>query len=222
MNSKTACYTSAFSTSKKHPPSFDFVPTCLHLGPPKAPPRGLQGLLKITLGSILGHLGCKFHFLSSLGVRRAQFASIFDQKHMIFEIVFVLKMLLLLLLTTLLYEPLHLQLPWIFSFSTSQPGSMDSSFQLLFASPTCKTAHYRLSWIFSFSTSQSCSMDCPFELLFVGVRLPLQTLIWPCSWFGASSSQRHNRVPWIALFKLFLHQLLVKLPIAAAVWAKPP
>ena len=31
-------------------------------------PRGLQGLLKTTLGSILGHLSCKFQFLASQGV----------------------------------------------------------------------------------------------------------------------------------------------------------
>ena len=125
MHSKTTCYTSAFSTSKKHPPSFDFAPTWLHLGPPKTPPRSFQGLLKITLGGILGHLGCKFDFWPPWGYPWAQFSSIFDQNLMIFEAGFVLKMLLLLLLTTLLYEPLHLQPPWIFSFSTSQSGSMD-------------------------------------------------------------------------------------------------
>ena len=54
-HSKTTSYTSAFPTLKKQPPSFDFAPTWLPLGPPKAPPRGLQGLLKTTLGSILGH-----------------------------------------------------------------------------------------------------------------------------------------------------------------------
>ena len=68
MHSKTTWNTLAFSTSKKHPPSFDFAPTWLPLGPPKALPRGLQGLLKITLGSILGHLSCKFQFLASQGV----------------------------------------------------------------------------------------------------------------------------------------------------------
>ena len=68
MHFKTTWNTLAFSTSKKHPPSFDFAPTWLPLGHPKAPPRGLQGLLKITLGSILGHLSCKFQFLASQGV----------------------------------------------------------------------------------------------------------------------------------------------------------
>ena len=57
---------------KKHPPSFDFAPTWLPLGPPEAPPRGLQGLFKTTLGSILGHLGCKFNFFASLGVPPGQ------------------------------------------------------------------------------------------------------------------------------------------------------
>ena len=66
--SKTTCYTSAFSTSKKHPPNIDFGPSWASLGRPKAPPRGLQTLSKTTLGSILGHLGCKFQFLASSGV----------------------------------------------------------------------------------------------------------------------------------------------------------
>ena len=35
-----------------------------HLGP-YAPARGLQGLFKTTLGSILGHLGCKFPVFTS-------------------------------------------------------------------------------------------------------------------------------------------------------------
>ena len=92
MHSKTTCYTSAFSTSEKHPPSFDFAPTWLPLGPPKAPPRGLQGLFKTTLGSILGHLGCKFNFCwSPWGYPRAQFSSFFYQTLMIFEAVFALK-----------------------------------------------------------------------------------------------------------------------------------
>ena len=73
MHSKTTSYTIAFSTSKKHPPSFDFGPSWLHLGTPKALPRGLQDLSKTTLGSILGHLGCKFTFFASLGSPRAQF-----------------------------------------------------------------------------------------------------------------------------------------------------
>ena len=85
MHSKTTCYASAFSTSEKHPSSFDFAPTWLPLGPPKAPPRGLQGLFKTTLGSILGHLGCKFNFFASMGVPRAKFSSIFDQNFMFFS-----------------------------------------------------------------------------------------------------------------------------------------
>ena len=89
MHSKTTCYTSAFSTSKKHPPSFDFAPTWLHLGPPKTPPRSFQGLLKITLGGILGHLGCKFDFWPPWGYPWAQFSSIFDQNLMFFESAFV-------------------------------------------------------------------------------------------------------------------------------------
>ena len=88
--SKTTCYTSAFSTSKKHPPSFDFAPTWLPLGPPKALPRGLQGLLKITLGSILGHLSCKFQFLASQGVPPGPIFSIFDQFLMVFKAGFLL------------------------------------------------------------------------------------------------------------------------------------
>ena len=99
MRSKTTCYTRAFSTSKKHPHSFDFGPSWLPLGPPKAPPRGLQGLLKTTLGSILGHLGCKFNFCCLPGGTPGP---IFYQILMIFETAFALKMLLLLLLTTLL------------------------------------------------------------------------------------------------------------------------
>ena len=90
MHSKTTCYTSAFSTSEKHPPSFDFAPTWLPLGPPKALPRGLQGLLKITLGSILGHLSCKFQFLASQGVPPGPIFSIFDQISMVFKAGFVL------------------------------------------------------------------------------------------------------------------------------------
>ena len=66
-HSKTTSYTSAFSTWKKQPPSFDFAPTWLPLGPPKAPSRGLQDLLKTTLGSILGHLSWKFQFLPPKG-----------------------------------------------------------------------------------------------------------------------------------------------------------
>ena len=42
-----------------------------------------------------------------------------------------------------------------------------------------------------------------------------------CNCFGFSASQRHNRVPWTAPLSFFLNQLLVKPPIAAAVWAKP-
>ena len=90
MHSKTTWNTLAFSTSKKHPPSFDFAPTWLPLGPPKAPPRGLQGLLKITLGSILGHLSCKFQFLASQGVPPGPIFSIFDQFLMVFKAGFVL------------------------------------------------------------------------------------------------------------------------------------
>ena len=67
-HSKTACYMHTFSSSKKHPPNFDFGLSWLPLGPPKTPPIGIQGLLKTTLGSILGHLGCNFNFLASLGV----------------------------------------------------------------------------------------------------------------------------------------------------------
>ena len=77
MHSKTTCYTSAFSTSEKHPSSSDFAPTWLPLGPPKASPRALQGLLKTTLGSILGQVGAKFHFLASLGVPPGNFLIIF-------------------------------------------------------------------------------------------------------------------------------------------------
>ena len=62
---KTACYTSGFSTSKKHRPSIDFAASRPPFGPPKTPPRGLQSLLKTTLGSLLGHLGCKFSFFVS-------------------------------------------------------------------------------------------------------------------------------------------------------------
>ena len=64
---------------KKKTPRFDFTPTWLPLGPPKALPRGLQGLLKITLGSILGHLGCKFNLFASLGVPPGQIFFNFDQ-----------------------------------------------------------------------------------------------------------------------------------------------
>ena len=79
-----------FQLLKKHPPSFDFAPTWLPLGPPKALPRGLQGLLKITLGSILGHLSCKFQFLASQGVPPGPIFSIFDQFLMVFKAGFVL------------------------------------------------------------------------------------------------------------------------------------
>ena len=44
------------------------ISSWLPCGPPKAPPRGIQGLLKITLGSVLGHLSCKFQFWASDGV----------------------------------------------------------------------------------------------------------------------------------------------------------
>ena len=71
MHSKTTWNTLAFSTSKKHPPSFDFAPTWLPLGPLKAPPIGLQGLFKTTLGSIMGQVGAKFHFLPPWGYPRA-------------------------------------------------------------------------------------------------------------------------------------------------------
>ena len=78
--SKTTWNTLAFSTS--NPPNFDFAPTWLPLGHPKALPRGLQGLLKITLGSILGHLSCKIQFLASQGVPHRlnflDFGSIFN------------------------------------------------------------------------------------------------------------------------------------------------
>ena len=88
--SKTTCYASAFSTSKKHPPNTDFGLSWASLGPPKAPPRGLQGLLKITLGSILGHLSCKFQFLASQGVPPGPIFSIFEQFSMVFKAGFVL------------------------------------------------------------------------------------------------------------------------------------
>ena len=88
--SKTTSYTSAFSTKKKQPPGFELAPTWLPFGPPKAPPRGLQGLLKITLGSILGHLSCKFEFLGSQGVPPGQIFFIFEQFSMVFKAGFVL------------------------------------------------------------------------------------------------------------------------------------
>ena len=78
-HSKTACYMHTFSSSKKHPPNFDFGLSWLPLGPPKTPPRGLQGLFKTTLGSILGHLGSKSNFFASLGVPPGQILSIFKQ-----------------------------------------------------------------------------------------------------------------------------------------------
>ena len=90
-HSKTACYTSAFSTSEKHPPSIDFGPSWVPFGPPKTPPRALQGLFKTTLGSILGHLGCKFNFVASLGVPPGQIFFNFDQILIKFQAVFALK-----------------------------------------------------------------------------------------------------------------------------------
>ena len=78
-----------FQLQKKHSPSFDFAPTWLPLGPPKALPRGLQGLLKITLGSILGHLSCKFQFLASQGVPPGPIFSIFDKFLLVFKAGFV-------------------------------------------------------------------------------------------------------------------------------------
>ena len=89
-HSKTTFYTSAFSTSEKQPPSFDFAPTWLPLGPPKVPPRVLQGLLKTTLGSILGNLSCKFQFLASQGVPPGPIFSILAQCLMVFKAGFVL------------------------------------------------------------------------------------------------------------------------------------
>ena len=88
MHSKTTWYTHAVSTKKN--PSFDFGLSRLPLGPPKAPPRGLQGLLKTTLGSILGHLSCKFQFLASQGVPAGPIFSIFDQFLVVFKAGFVL------------------------------------------------------------------------------------------------------------------------------------
>ena len=78
--SKTTCYTSVFSTLKKHPPNIDFGPSWASLGRPKAPPRGLQTLSKTTLGSILGHLGCNFQFLASSGVPPGSIYSLFSIK----------------------------------------------------------------------------------------------------------------------------------------------
>ena len=77
-----------FQLRKKHPPSFDFAPTWLPLGPPKAPPRGLQDLFKITLGSILA---ANSIFWPPWGYPQAKFSSIFDQNLMIFEAAFALK-----------------------------------------------------------------------------------------------------------------------------------
>ena len=74
----------------KKMPSCDFAPTWLPLGPPKAPPRGLQGLLKTTLGSILGHLSCKFQLFASQGVPPGPILFIFDQFLMVFKAGFVL------------------------------------------------------------------------------------------------------------------------------------
>ena len=92
MQSKTTSYTSAFSTLKKQPPSFDFTPTWLPLGPPKAPPRGLQGLLKITLGSILGQFleAASSNFSPPMGYPQAIFFSIFIKSLSVFKTVFVL------------------------------------------------------------------------------------------------------------------------------------
>ena len=150
MHSKTTSYTIAFSTSKKHPPSFDFGPSWLPLGTPKALPRGLQDLSKTILGSILGHLGCKFTFWASLGV---------------------------------------------------PPGSIFSNFWSIF------------NYFWSCFCSKKCFDSCYWRLFC--------TSTCCCNCFGFSASQRHNRVPWTALLSFFLNQLLVKLPIAAAVWAKP-
>ena len=136
IHSKTTCYTRAFSTSKKHPPSFDFAPTWLPLGPPKAPPRGLQDLFKTTLGSILGHLGCKFNFFASLGVPPGKIFFNFDQILIKFQVVFALTI-------------------------ASTPFTNDSF----------------------------CKNNCL------------------CNYFGFSTSQRHNQVPWIALLSFFLQPL---------------
>ena len=149
-HSKTTFYTSAFSTSKKHSPSFDFAPTWIPLGPPKAHPRGLQGLFKTTLGSILGHLSCKFQFWAFHGVPPGPIFSIFDQFLMVFKAGFVLNVV-------------------------STPFTNGA-----FVGPIAFATYFRFS-----------------------------------------ASRRHNRVPWIVLSSLFLHQLLAKPPIAATVWAKP-
>ena len=128
--SKTTCYASAFSTSKKHPPNFDFGLSWASLGPPKAPPRGLQGLSKTSLGSILGHLGCKFDFWASWGVPPGSIFQYFWSKFDAFSIAFDLN---IAFTPRTLCTKNCLATTWNLSFSTSQLCSMDCLLELLFA-----------------------------------------------------------------------------------------
>ena len=126
---KTTCYTSAFSTSKRHPPNIDFGPSRASLGRPKAPPRGLQTLSQTTLASIFGHLGCKFQFLASSGVPPGSIFHYFLSKCEAFRRLLIK---VLLLLRDSFAQRIASQPPWIFSFSTSQSCSMDCPFELIF------------------------------------------------------------------------------------------
>ena len=129
-----------FFNFKKHLPNVDFGPSWASLGRPKAPPRGLQTLSKTTLGSILGHLGCKFDFWASWGVPPGSIFQYFWSKFDAFSIAFDLN---IAFTPRTLCTKNCLATTWNLSFSTSQLCSMDCPFELIFASATCKTAHCR-------------------------------------------------------------------------------
>ena len=142
-HSKTTSYTSAFSTLKRRPPSFDFAPTWLPLGPPKAPPRGLQGLLKTTLGSILGHLGCKFQFVASQGVPPGHIFLIFDHFLKVCTAGFVLNVVSTPFTNGAFVVPTAFATTLDFQLLIVTIGVHDCPFELVFGSTTCKTAHCR-------------------------------------------------------------------------------
>ena len=73
MHSKTTWNTLAFSTSKKHPPSFDFAPTWLPLGPPKAPQEASKASYKSLLEESWAILAASSKFLPPKGYPRPYF-----------------------------------------------------------------------------------------------------------------------------------------------------
>ena len=81
MHSKTACYTSGFSTSKKHPPSFDFGPSWLPFGTPRRPQEASKASSKSLLEASQAILAASSTFWPSWGYPRAQNPIFFIKKY---------------------------------------------------------------------------------------------------------------------------------------------